>query len=351
MPDSSPSPSSPLASSESVQVSAIHLSSEDQAQLLERVKQGDMDALQMHLDHHLLPYQARIEDIGVRKEQLQLSVSGPEVPQQERLEPLLQTWIVQLGLFQFSTIEVYGQKDGSALPFWRCSFNPKNVDLESLAAIAPPEVAPPLEFVDPLQVEFAQKIVDPLPDPWADRSLESIENNFFSEVSETFALDEVQDENQPSAACDESETIFPSQPLESVISEEKSKAVKDFLARYAAGERDFAKIHLNEENLSGVNLTLANLHGAELIWANLSEANLYHIDLSRAKLRQANLSGAMLRSSNLQGTDFVNANLRGADLSWSNLNGANLTGADLSDANLKNAILERVILPDGTFLD
>jgi uncharacterized protein YjbI with pentapeptide repeats len=264
---------------------------------------------------------------------------------------LLQTWIVQLGLFQFSTIELYGQRDGSALPFWRCSFNPKDVDLESLAAIAPPEVASPLGFVDPLQVEFTEKVVEPLPDPWKDRSLESIEHKFFSEVSETLALDEFQGENQPSVACDESETISPSQPLESVISEEKSKAVKDFLARYAAGERDFAKIQLNEENLSRVNLTLANLHGAELIWANLSEANLYHVDLSRAKLRQANLSGAMLRSSNLQGTDFVNANLRGADLSWSNLNGANLTGADLSDANLKNAILERVILPDGTFLD
>jgi uncharacterized protein YjbI with pentapeptide repeats len=351
MPDSSPSPSSPLTPSELVQISEIHLSSEDQAQLLERVKQGDMDALQMHLNHNLLPYQARIEDIGVRKERLQLSVSGPEVPQQERLEPLLQTWIVQLGLFQFSTIELYGQRDGSALPFWRCSFNPKDVDLESLTVIAPPEVVSPLGFIDPLQVEFTEKIVEPLPDPWKDRSLESIEHKFFSEVSETLALDEVQGENQPGVACDKSETIFPSQPLESVISEEKSKAVKDFLARYAAGERDFAKIQLNEENLSGVNLTLANLHGAELIWANLSEANLYHIDFSGAKLRQANLSGAMLRSSNLQGTDFVNANLRGADLSWSNLNGANLTGADLSDANLKNAILERVILPDGTFLD
>jgi uncharacterized protein YjbI with pentapeptide repeats len=357
MPDSSPSPSSPFTRSESVQTSEVHhLSSEDQAQLLERVKQGDMDALQMHLNDKLLPYQARVEETGVRKEQLQLSLSGAEVPQQEMLEPLIQTWIVQLGLFQFSTIELYGQRDGSALPFWRCSFNPKDVDLESLAAIASPEVVspeviPPIGFVDPLQVEFAEKIVNPLPDPWEDRSLESIEHNFFSKVSETLVLDEVQGENQPGVERETSEVISPSQPLEAVIPEEKSQAVKDFLARYAAGERDFAKIQLNEADLSGVNLTLANLHAAELIWANLSEANLYHIDFSRAKLRQANLSGAMLRSSNLQGTDFVNANLRGADLSWSNLNGANLTGADLSDANLKNAILERVILPDGTFLD
>jgi Pentapeptide repeats (8 copies) len=350
MPDSSPSPSSPFTPSESVQIAEVHLSSADQVQLLERVKQGDMDALQTHLNHKLLPYQARIEDIGVRKEQLQLSVSGSEVPQQDRLEPLLQTWIVQLELFQFSTIELYGQKDSSALPFWRCSFNPKDIDLESLAAIAAPEVIPPIGFVDPLQVEFKEKIVDPLPDPWGNPPPEPIEDSLWPEVSDPLALDEVEGED-PRVVRDRSEAISSPQPPDEAISEEKSQLVRDFLARYAAGERDFAKIQLNEADLSGVNLTLANLHGAELISADLSEANLYHIDFSSAKLRQANLSRAMLRSSNLQGTDFVNANLRGADLSWSNLNGANLTGADLSDANLKNAILERVILPDGTFLD
>jgi Pentapeptide repeats (8 copies) len=351
MPDSLPSPSSPFAHSESVQIAEAPLSSEDQAQLLERVKQGDMDVLQTYLNHNLLPYQARIEDIGVRKEQLQLSVSGPEVPQQDRLEPLLQTWIVQLELFQFSTIELYGQRDGSALPFWRCSFNPKDVDLDSLAAIAPFEVVPPIGFVDPLQVEFKEKTDAPSPDPWATIPVGRIENNSLSEVSGTLSSDKVQRENPLGVERDEGGAIAQSQPSEEVVSEEQLRVVTDFLARYAAGERDFAKIQLNEADLSRVNLTLANLHGAELIWANLSEANLYHIDLSSAKLRQANLSGAMLRSSNLQGTDFVNANLRGADLSWSNLNGANLTGADLTDANLKNAILERVILPDGTFLD
>jgi Pentapeptide repeats (8 copies) len=360
MPDSSPSPSSPVPLSESVQIAEVHLSSQDQAQLLERIERGDLDALQTHLNHNLLPYQARVEDIGLRKEKLQLSISGPEVPQQERFEFLLQTWIVQLGLFQFSTIELYGQRDGSALPFWRCSFNPKDVDLESLAAIASPEVAfpevdsleviPPIGFVDPLQVEFEKKIVDLVPDPWEQPPLEPIENNLWPE-SQPLVSDGIQGESQLDADLEKSEPSSPSQPSEEGTAEEKSKAVKDFLARYAAGERDFAKIQLNEADLSRVNLTLANLHKAELIWANLSEANLYHIDFSSAKLRQANLSGAMLRSSNLQGTDFINANLRGADLSWSNLNGANLTGADLTDANLKNAILERVILPDGTLLD
>jgi Pentapeptide repeats (8 copies) len=351
MPDPSPLQSSQFTNSESVEITEAHPSLKDQTQLVERVQQGDINALQQYLDLKLAPYQARIEDIGLRKEQLQISLSGPEVPQQEILEPLMQTWVVQLGLFKFPMIELYGQRDGSALPFWRCSFNPKDVDLDSLKLIPPPEMAAPVGFVDPLQVEMKGGPVDQLPeDPWETPVLEITSTHPLSEVSAP--LSSVDAENKQAVGSEgKEEAVSPSAPQTEAASQEKTKAVKDFLARYAAGERDFAKINLNEADLSRVNLTLANLHEAELIWANLTEANLYHIDLSLAKLRQANLSGAMLRSSNLQGTDFVNANLRGADLSWSNLNGANLTGADLTDANLKNAILERVILPDGTLLD
>jgi Pentapeptide repeats (8 copies) len=327
------------------------LSLADQSLLLEQVQQGDMVALQRVLDLKLAAYQARVEDIGLRKEQLQISLSGPEVPLQETLEPLLQTWIVQLGLFKFSAIELYGQKDGSALPFWRCAFNPKDVDLSTLAVIEPPVVASPVGFVDPLQVESKPGSNHAVSeDPWDAPEREGVSTHPVPEVAEPFSSDYLEDAFSLDVEDGVGEATPQTPPLD-VAPQEKTKAVKEFLARYAAGERDFAKINLNEADLSRVNLTLANLHEAELIWANLTEANLYHIDLSRAKLRQANLSGAMLRSSNLQGTDFVNANLRGADLSWSNLNGANLTGADLTDANLKNAILERVILPDGTFLD
>jgi hypothetical protein len=351
MPDPSPLQSSQFTNSESVEITEANPSLEDQTQLVERVQQGDIDALQQYLDLKLAPYQTRIEDIGLRKEQLQISLSGPEVPQQEMLEPLMQNWVVQLGLFKFPMIELYGQRDGSALPFWRCSFNPKDVDLGSLELIAPPEVAAPVGFVDPLQVELQGGPVDQLPeDPWKTPALEITSTHPLSEVSAPLSSVDVE-KNQAVGSEGRAEAASPSAPQAEAVPQEKTKAVKDFLARYAAGERDFAKINLNEADLSRVNLTLANLHEAELIWTNLTEANLYHIDLSRAKLRQANLSGAMLRSSNLQGTDFVNANLRGADLSWSNLNGANLTGADLTDANLKNAILERVILPDGTLLD
>jgi hypothetical protein len=345
---------------ESVEFTEAHSSLEGQTQLVERIQQGDIDALQQYLDLKLAPYQARVEDIGLRKQLLQISLSGAEVPQQESLEPLLQTWVVQLGLFKFPTIELYGQRDGSALPFWRCSFNPKDVDLDRLTLIDPPELFPSIGFVDPLQVEVKREPVAPLvelerepvvhiaEDPWETPILEVASSP--SLVSEPLFSSEA-DHKDELGAEGQAEMTRPNAPEEAAASDETIKAVKDFLARYAGGERNFAKIVLNEADLSRVNLTLANLHGAELIWANLTEANLYHIDLSRAKLRQANLSGAMLRSSNLQGTDFVNANLRGADLSWSNLNGANLTGADLTDANLKNAILERVILPDGTLLD
>jgi uncharacterized protein YjbI with pentapeptide repeats len=357
MPDSSSSQPSRFTPLENQTFSATHPQAEahplleSQTLLLENIKQGDIDALKQYLDLKLAPYQARVEDIGIRKEQLQLSLSGPEVPNQEIFEPLLQTWTVQLELFQFSTIELYGQRDGSTLPFWRCSFNPKDVDLNRLSVSNTSEVLPSTGFIDPLQVDFKGGAGDHSPEDLSKASaLEIASNNPLSAVSETPTSAHVEDKDELGLGGEE-EAILESQHLSEVTSQEKTKAVKDFLAQYTAGERDFAKIQLNEADLSRVNLTLANLHGAELIWTNLTEANLYHIDLSSAKLRHANLSGAMLRSSNLQGTDFLNANLRGADLSWSNLNGANLTGADLTDANLKNAILERVILPDGTLLD
>jgi uncharacterized protein YjbI with pentapeptide repeats len=270
-------------------------------------------ALRQTLDLNLGLYQAKVSEIELGQGRLQLSVSSVEVPNQSTLEPLLQRWLVQFGLVNVSMVELYGQKEGSELPYWRSSFNLKEIDLDSLDA--PPSERTPTGFIDPLQVDFAD----------LKRDGEALE---------------------PTAPL----TVSEAPPTE-MDSEQKTKAVRDFLSRYAAGERDFSNIDLSETDLSGVNLTLANLHNAKLTWANLKGANLYHIDLSQAKLRYANLSGSMLRSSNLQGTDFLNANLSGADLSWSNLNGANLTGADLTDANLKNAILERVILPDGTFLD
>jgi hypothetical protein len=81
----------------------------------------------------------------------------------------------------------------------------------------------------------------------------------------------------------------------------------EFLAAYAAGERDFA---------------LANLYDANLESANLIRANLYDANLESANLIRANLYGANLESTNLESA---------------NLESANLIRANLYDANLKSA--------------
>ncbi len=332
----------------SSQPSENALAVEDNTLLLERASQGDTAALKQFLDLKLISRKVRIVEIEIRQERLQLSLSGLEVPDQSIFEPLLQRWIAPLGLTYISTVELYGQREGSDLPFWRSSFNPSEIDLNHLDSIIEPEGTPPTVFIDPLQVEFKAPTLSGLTEVLFPEA--SIQAQSIPVPLTAFALGIPKDDDSANADGVTNEKDIKSSTTPG-MSEEKTEAVKDFLARYAAGERDFAKINLNEADLSGVNLTLANLQTSELIWANLEKANLYYINLSSAKLRHANLSGAMLRSSNLQGTDFLNANLRGADLSWSNLNGANLTGADLTDANLKNAILDRVILPDGTLLD
>lgn len=331
------------------------LALEDNTLLLDAVKQGDTAALQTFLDLKLINHKVRVVEIEIRQARLQLSLSGAVVPEQNVFEPLLQSWIAPLALANISTVELYGQRDGSDLPFWRSSFCPSDFDLNHLGSVTEPEVTIPTAFIDPLQIEFKASSVSTLTEDPLPLSLRENHSTpvpaVSSEIDPAIAIASDSNKVWPVAEKERVPSVPQEQPLVAVVSEEKTQAVKDFLARYAAGEREFAKINLNETDLSGVNLTLANLHASELIWTNLEGANLYHINLSSAKLRHANLSGATLRSSNLQGTDFLNANLRGADLSWSNLNGANLTGADLTDANLKNAILERVILPDGTLLD
>jgi Pentapeptide repeats (8 copies) len=352
--------------------------------LTERIRQGDSSALHQGLNLKIAAYQAKAAEVVWRGDRLQLSVSGLEVPDRSILEPLLQRWIVQLALPNVSAVELYGQRDGSDLPFWRSTFNPLEIDLDRPPDGFEMDFFSPSAFVDPLQVEFNGESPpnlpeeppilseDPILDPFIEvASLDALPEaptiDYWTEAPEPEAF-AGKEEAEKAPVQSSSPPVQSSPPAQSspraqtnpwttaktseaATSAEKIKAVADFLARYAAGEREFANINLSEANLSGVNLTLADLHNAEFVWTNFKEASLYHVNLSGAKLRYADLSGAKLRSSNLQGTDFLNANLSGADLSWSNLNGANLTGADLTDANLSNAILERVILPDGTLLD
>lgn len=139
---------------------------------------------------------------------------------------------------------------------------------------------------------------------------------------------------------------------------------EDVLKRYAAGERTFAGINLNEANLSGADLSQADLGGADLSVANLSGANLSETNLRRAKLNVAKLNGANLSKANLSEAilnvanltladltraelsqaSLVRAELTRADLSNANLSNANLSGADLKDAKLRNANLSNANL-------
>lgn len=93
----------------------------------------------------------------------------------------------------------------------------------------------------------------------------------------------------------------------------------EFLARYAAGERNFQNI-----DLSGVELSYFDLKGCNFIGANLQGANLSYSCLESAKLVIANLEGANLTKANLR-----KANLVGANLKNTYLEGADLTHADL----------------------
>jgi Pentapeptide repeats (8 copies) len=72
-------------------------------------------------------------------------------------------------------------------------------------------------------------------------------------------------------------------------------------------------------------------------------ADLRRADLRRADLRRANLGGANLYGANLYGANLYGANLRGADL-----RGADLRGADLGGANLgKQWIVQGGVRSDG----
>ncbi|MFN6563327.1 MAG: pentapeptide repeat-containing protein [Nostoc sp. ChiSLP01] len=119
--------------------------------------------------------------------------------------------------------------------------------------------------------------------------------------------------------------------------ERKEITVEELLQRYAAGERDFSVVCLDDADLSG--------------------ANLAGIDFSHARLRWANLSGAILCGANLSDTDLQRANLTGANLEAANIINTCIAGANLENTNLRGAIgffgeangtfLHNTVWPDG----
>ncbi len=128
--------------------------------------------------------------------------------------------------------------------------------------------------------------------------------------------------------------------------------VKELLAQYSQGRRDFSGLELGECQFIGYDLSDIILRGAQLNVANFSSANLSRADLSQAQLNvsrltgvnltQANLSGCQLNVANLIRAILVDANLATASLIRSEMLRANLTNAhavaiDLSEADLREA--------------
>lgn len=126
---------------------------------------------------------------------------------------------------------------------------------------------------------------------------------------------------------------------------------EELLRRYAAGERNFPFIEIDDWNgvLIGSDLRGINLIGADLGHAgwwntNLSGACLVAVDFGGMRIDEANLSNA-----NLTGASLWTVDLSGANLSGCILKGANLRRAILWNANLLNADLDGAILAYTSF--
>lgn len=120
--------------------------------------------------------------------------------------------------------------------------------------------------------------------------------------------------------------------------------VEEFLAKYAAGVRDFSGVDLAEANLNGAKLNEVILNHANLNVVNLSGAMLNSAHLQYVKLNVARLSGAHLNNADLKGASLNVANLIRADLSRANLRKSSLIRAELIRADLSRADLYRSVL-------
>ncbi|MCS6814193.1 MAG: pentapeptide repeat-containing protein [Cyanobacteria bacterium] len=86
-----------------------------------------------------------------------------------------------------------------------------------------------------------------------------------------------------------------------------SATQREIRDRYAAGERNFAHIHLAGEDLSYADLRGVNLQGANLRGCDLSFADLEASDLTGADLRGCLLFSTNLRGATLDGALFTRA--------------------------------------------
>lgn len=120
----------------------------------------------------------------------------------------------------------------------------------------------------------------------------------------------------------------------------------ELLQRYAAGERDFARVKLwVPEGRTSDETAWRYDEGSVLNHANLSEINLRDADIRLAgEMNGTDFSNADLRGALLDGNVFRGANFSGADLRntcfvRSKLDDANFSGADMRGARLSHAPL------------
>ena len=107
--------------------------------------------------------------------------------------------------------------------------------------------------------------------------------------------------------------------------------MRDIIAEYKAGIRNFCDADLRGADLCGAYLCDAYLCDAYLAGAYLRDAYLAGADLRGAYLGDADLGGADLGDAYIRDADLRDADLRGANLSGAYLYGADLCGADLGN--------------------
>ncbi|MTJ49969.1 pentapeptide repeat-containing protein [Dolichospermum sp. UHCC 0259] len=137
----------------------------------------------------------------------------------------------------------------------------------------------------------------------------------------------------------------------------------DLLARYNAGERNFAGIFLEGSEMAGVDLSGidlsdsdlgeiymedVNFTGANFCSSRIGQAGLIRCILRDADLTRTNMGFAHLSRSDLTNAKLVDAYLSGADMVETNLTESDLTRADLEGANMKRSIYYNTIMPDGS---
>ncbi|WP_414621953.1 pentapeptide repeat-containing protein [Calothrix sp. CCY 0018] len=119
---------------------------------------------------------------------------------------------------------------------------------------------------------------------------------------------------------------------------------KEFLQRYAAGERDFSEINLEGSGFIGTDFRLANPERdyftcAELEDTNFSNANLSKVCFERIEIRNCNFTGANLQEASLAEAAIFDSNLKEANLDGFSMIEAVIEGCNMEGVSLRNAEL------------